>query len=177
MTLNLVIGRFFTAKLGDYTAVMLSRKLTNTFFIVSNVFWRSLGHNFKENVMSTGREVWLVIIIAAVLSVAISFALFGHGIHLLNVFVVLLTVVLSVVLMTLNYFVTGPGCNILDRILVAIAYVFVVWSAFVVIVAPPSPPPAMPYWMHALAWATIVGAGAGILHWIFGHRDFPPRNP
>ena len=51
MTLNLVIGRFFTAKLGDYTAVVLSRKLTDAIArcimqITAHVLPRSdLGRN------------------------------------------------------------------------------------------------------------------------------------
>ncbi len=116
----------------------------------------------------------MVIVVAAVLSVTISFVLFGHGIHLLNVFVALVAVVVSVTLMALNYFVVGRGCSIWTRICVVGVYIFVFWSAFVTMVAPPSPAPTMPYWTHALALATTMGAGAGALHWMFGHRYFPP---
>ncbi|MDO8522496.1 MAG: hypothetical protein Q7S08_04440 [bacterium] len=124
----------------------------------------------------TEKEVGLVVVVAAVSSVAVSFALFGHGVHLLNVFVALVAVVVSVTLMTLNYFVVGRGCSIWARICVVGVYIFVIWSAFVSMAAPPSPPPLMPYWTHALAWATVVGAGAGALHWMFGHRYFPPSS-
>ena len=170
MTLNLVIGRFFTAKLGDYTLVVSCRKLTNVCFLVSNIIW--------YNPWGAKKFKFERLLIFAGISLALIISKFFIGLDLISsdgLDVVVWAFITMIVFFAGNWFL-GVGESTGKRLLLANVYVQV--AIFAHIIATILPPEELSgegdVVVHTTAYGVLVGLCVALKHWSMVDKGPPP---